>query len=144
MAVATGLAAYVAYHRRLPVIQSRVSGEIALDLELLTAVLARVAVMLRMLAHEVRSQGLPAGADQTADDAGELAFIVELVVREPLVPLGQMSDHRGSLAAPKVARHARESFLISRHRVGERGVLLHIRFTPTLDFRRMRELVSFQ
>jgi len=126
------------------VIQSRVSGEVALDLEFLTTLLARVAVMLRMLAHKVRPQGLLAGADQTADDAGELAFIVEPVVRDPLVLLGQMCDHRGSLVASKVARYARESFLITRYRVGERGILLRIRFTLILHFRRMRKFVSLQ
>lgn len=63
VAVAAGLAAHVAYHRRFPVIQSRVSCEIALDLEFLTTLLARVTVMLRMLAHKMRSQSLFTGAD---------------------------------------------------------------------------------
>lgn len=63
VAIAARLAAYVAYHRRFPMIQSRVSGEIALDLEFLTTLLARITVMLRMLAHKMRSQGLLTGAD---------------------------------------------------------------------------------
>lgn len=123
------------------------SGEVALDLEFLAALLARVAVMLRVLAHKVRPQGLFAGADQTADDAGELAFIVEPVVRDPLVLLGQVCDHRGPLVASKVARYARENFLITRYRVGEfscRRILLRVRFTLTLHFHRMRESVSLE
>lgn len=100
--------------------------------------------MLRMLAHKVRPQGLLTSADQTADDAGELAFIVEPIVRDPLVLLSQMCDHRGSLVASKVAHYARESFLITRYRVDECGILLRIRFTPILHFRCMREFVSLQ
>jgi len=53
--VAARLAAHVAHHRRLPMIQSGMRGQITLDLELLAAVLARVAVMLRVLANEVRA-----------------------------------------------------------------------------------------
>jgi len=39
VAVPAGLAADIAHHRRLPMIQPSVRGEIALDLELLAAVL---------------------------------------------------------------------------------------------------------
>jgi len=53
--VAARLAAHVAHHRRLPVIQSGMRGQVTLDLELLAAVLARVTVMLRVLAHKVRA-----------------------------------------------------------------------------------------
>lgn len=106
--VPAGLAADVAHHRRLPMIQPGVRGEITLDLELLAAVLARVTVMLGVLADEVRPQGLLAGADQATDNASELALAAgELViVRRPLVLLGEMRDHRGSLLAAEVARHA--------------------------------------
>lgn len=96
VAVSTSLTADVTHHRRFSMIQPGVRGEIALDLELFTAVFARVAVMLGMLADEVRSQGLFAGAHQAADDASELALAAsELVfVRCPLMFLGEMRDHR--------------------------------------------------
>lgn len=108
VAVPTGLAADVAHHRRLPMIQPGMRREIALDLELLAAVLARIIVVLGMLADEMRPQGLLAGAGQATDNAGELALAAgELViVRRPLVLLGEMCDHRGSLLAAEVAHHA--------------------------------------
>jgi len=59
-----------------------------------------------------------------------------------------MRDHRGPLVASKVACHARERLLITRQRIGERGVLLGVRFGDSLLFDcfqlRMRESVSFQ
>jgi len=57
-----------------------------------------------------------------------------------------MCDHRRSLVASKVARHARERLLITRHCIGERSVLFHVRFDDSrLSFQlRMRETVSFQ
>lgn len=142
VAVAAGLAADVAHHRRLPMIQPGVRGEVALDLEPLAALLARVTVMLRMLADEVRPKSLFAGAHQAADDAGEVA-LVTVVVHGPLVLLGKMRDHRGSLVAAEVAHYARESLLITWHRVGERIVLFHIRVVAAQDLRHMRELVPF-
>lgn len=145
VAVPAGLTANVAHHRRLPMIQPGVRGEIALDLELFAAVLARVTVVLGVLADEVRPQGLLAGAHQAADNAGELALVAvePVVVRGPLVFLGEMRDHRGSLVAAEIACYARESFLISRHCIGERGILLHVRFAFANDLRRVRKLVPF-
>lgn len=144
VAVPAGLAADVAYHRQLPMIQSGVRGKIALDLELFTAVLARVAEMMGVLADEMRPQGLLASAHQTADNAGELVA-GELVVRGPLVLLGEMRDHRGSLVTAEVARYARESFLISWHRVTERRILFfHFRFASAHDLCLVCEHVLFQ
>lgn len=101
--------------------------------------------MLGMLADEVRPQGLLTGAHQAADDAGELALAAgePVVVHGFLVLLSEMRDHRGSLVAAKVTHYARESFLISRHCVGERGMLFYIRFASTDNLHRMRELVPF-
>lgn len=146
MAVTAGLAADVAHYRRFPMIKPGVRGEVALDLELLAAMFARVTVILGMLADKVRPQGLLASAYQAADDAGELALVAgkPAVVRGHLVLLGKMRDHRGSLVAAEVARSARESLLISRHRVGERGILFHVRFASAHDLCRVRELVPFQ
>lgn len=62
VAIAASLATDVAYHRRFPMIQSGMRSEIALDLELLTTVLAGVIVVLRVFAYEVRSQGFFTGA----------------------------------------------------------------------------------
>lgn len=126
-------------------IQPGVRSEITLDLELLAAMLARVTVMLGMLANEVRLQGLLAGAHQAANDAGELAFAAgePVVVQGFLVLFSEMRDHRGSLVAAKIAHCARESFLVSRHRAGERGMLLYVRFAFTDNLHRVHELVPF-
>jgi len=98
-----------------------------------------------MLANEMRSQGLLAGTHQAADDAGEFALITgkPAIVCGFLVLLGEMCDHRGSLVTAKIARYARKSLLISRHRVGEHGILFHFRFASAHDFRHVRELVPF-
>lgn len=144
VAVPAGLAAHVAYHRRFTMIQSGVRGQVALDLELLAAVLARVAKVLRVLSHEMRSQSLLASADQAADDASKFTLATGELVRASLVLLSQMRDHGRSLVAAKLARPARESLLISRHCVGERRIFPHVRLALTLDFRCVSVLVLFQ
>lgn len=147
VAVPAGLAADVAHHRCFLMIQPGVRSEITLDLEPLAAMLARVTVVLGMLADKVRPQGLLAGAHQAANDAGQLALVADkpVVVRScgPFVLLGEMRDHRGSLVAAEVARYARESLLTSRHRVSERGTPFHVSFAYAHDLRRVRGLVPF-
>lgn len=111
VAVSARFPAHVADHRSLPVIQPRVRRQVALDFELLAAVLAREAVMLRVLSHEVGPQRLLPRADQPTDYAGELPFAVELRLLGSFVVLSQVGDHGGPLVAPEVARDAGESFL---------------------------------
>lgn len=107
--------ANVAHHWRFLVVQSRVRGQVTLDLELLAALLARVLVTLRVLSHEVRTQRLLPRTDEAADDARELSLTgVELAVARVLVVFSKVSDHRRSLVATKVADRAGQSFLLLR------------------------------
>lgn len=130
MTVAARLAAHVAHHRCLPVIQPGVRGQVTLDLELLAAVLAGVAVVLRVLAHKVRAESFFAGAHQAADDARELALagrrVPVIVTGATLVLLGQVCDHRGPLVASEAAGHARECLFLPRHRIGKRWIVFHV------------------
>ena len=116
VAVPARFPANVAHHGRFPVIQSRVRGQVALDLELLAALLARVLVTLRVLSHEVRTQRLLPGTDETADDARELSLAGELTLARVTVVFSQMGDHRRSLVATEVANRAGQSFLLLRQR----------------------------
>lgn len=104
----------VAHHGRFPVVQSRVRGQVALDLELLAALLARELVTLRVLSHKVRAQRFLPGTDETADDARELSLTGELALARVPVVFSQVSDHRRPLVATEVADRAGQSFLLLR------------------------------
>lgn len=121
--VPAGFPAHVAYHGWFPVVQSRVGGQIALDLELFAALLAGELVTLRMLPHEMGPERFFARANQPAYHAGELSFAGELALPGSLVILGQMGDHGRPLVAPEVAAHARQCLLFLRRQLHERGVL---------------------
>lgn len=114
VAVPARFPANVAHHRRFPVIQPRVRGQVALDLELLAALLARELVTLRVLSHEVRTQRLLPRTDEAADDARELSLTGVLTLARVPVVFSQVSDHRRSLVATKVADRAGQSFLLLR------------------------------
>lgn len=120
--VSTGFPAHVAHHGWFPMIQSHVCRQVALDLELLAALLAGELVVLGVLAYEMRPQGFLPRTDQAANDTGEFSLAGKLAFAGTLVILSQMSDHRGSLVATEVADRARQGFLLLRHQLHERGV----------------------
>lgn len=107
-------------------IQPGVSRKITLDLKLLAAILAGVAITLSVFSHEVRSKRFFSRADEITDEANEFAFLL-LILFVPcpvlVVFLSYMSDRRRSFVASKVALYAARLLFIFRQ------------YVPDIDYR---------